>query len=191
MYLLHNCRTNITSETNLKEILGTRIPYAQTEQLSNGLFPKKITIWGGDVKFWQFDIALESWQTAQMPPGKSTKINSLWPGIMCLCKVMNGRMFFSSDHLENIQGGHIFKRLNSLSFPWDFQGIFKFFPEQLKREKFAAIHFYLRLCYIFYVFPEFSRFFLQKFKFPWVFPEILTIFQISWVFQVCGYPDIT
>ena len=53
MHLLHNCRTNITSETNLKEILGTKIPYAQTEQLSNGLF-KKITIWGGgggDVKF--------------------------------------------------------------------------------------------------------------------------------------------
>ena len=35
-----NCRTNITSETNLREILGTRILYAQTEQLSNGLFPK-------------------------------------------------------------------------------------------------------------------------------------------------------
>ena len=52
MYLLHNCRTNITSETNIKEILGTRIPYAQTEQLSNGLFLKKITILGGgDVKF--------------------------------------------------------------------------------------------------------------------------------------------
>ena len=49
MYLLHNCRTIITSETNLKEILGTRIPYAQTEQLSNGLFKKK-TI-QGDVNF--------------------------------------------------------------------------------------------------------------------------------------------
>ena len=24
-----------------------------------------------DVKFWSFDIALENWQTAQMPPGKS------------------------------------------------------------------------------------------------------------------------
>ena len=45
MYLLHNCKTNITSETNRKEILGTRIPYAQTEQLSNGLFKK--TIQGG------------------------------------------------------------------------------------------------------------------------------------------------
>ena len=53
MYLLHNCRTNITSETNLKEILGTRIPYAQTEQLSNGLFKKKkkTVQGGGDVKF--------------------------------------------------------------------------------------------------------------------------------------------
>ena len=51
MYLLHNCRTNITSETDLKEILGTRIPYAQTEQLSNGLFQKKNNHTGGDVKF--------------------------------------------------------------------------------------------------------------------------------------------
>ena len=78
-----------------------------------------------------------------MLPVESPKIITLWPGIMCLCKMMNGRTFFSSDHLENIQGGHIFKRLNSLSFPRDFQGIFKFFPEQLKSEKFAAIHFYL------------------------------------------------
>ena len=52
MYLLHNCRTNITSETNLKEVLGTRIPYAQTEQLSNGLFKKNNhTGKGGGVKF--------------------------------------------------------------------------------------------------------------------------------------------
>ena len=27
------------------------------------------------------------------------------------------------------QGGHIFKKLNSLSFPWDFQGILAFSPE--------------------------------------------------------------
>ena len=86
---------------------------------------------------------------------------------MCPCKdVMNGRTFFSSDHLENIQGGHIFKRLKSLSFPWDFQGIFKFFPEQLKREKFAAIHFYLQLCYIPYIFPKFSWFFFKNSNFP-------------------------
>ena len=76
MYLSHNCRTNITSEINLKEILGTRIPYAQTEQLSNGLFKKNNNCTGGgggDVKFLQFDIALESWQTTQMPPGKVQK----------------------------------------------------------------------------------------------------------------------
>ena len=48
MYLLHNCRTNITSETNLKEILGTRIPYAQIEQLSNGLFQKNNHAGGGE-----------------------------------------------------------------------------------------------------------------------------------------------
>ena len=51
-------------------------------------------------------------------------------------------------------------------FPWDFQGIFKFFPEQLKREKFAAIHYYLGLCYISYIFSEFSRFFFKNSNFP-------------------------
>ena len=51
MYLLHNCRTNITSETDLKEILGTRILYAQTEQLSNGLFQKNNHTGRGDAKF--------------------------------------------------------------------------------------------------------------------------------------------
>ena len=102
MYLLHNCRTNITFETNLREILETRIPYAPTEQLSMGKF-ENITIQGVDVKFSSFDMALENWQTAQMPPGKSQKIISLGPGIICLCKVMiNDRTFFSSDHLENI-----------------------------------------------------------------------------------------
>ena len=71
-----------------------------------GYLKKIITVQrggGGDVKFLQFDIALESWQTTQMPPGKSPKIISLWPGIICLCKMMNGITFFSSDHLENIQ----------------------------------------------------------------------------------------
>ena len=86
------------------------------------------------------------------------------------------------------QGGHIFEKLNSLSFPWDFQGILNFFPEQLKREKFNEIYFCWRSCPIFFTFPEFSRFFIQKLKFLWVFPEILTILQIPWVFQVCGHP---
>ena len=55
---------------------------------------EKITIQGADVKFSSFDMALENWQTAQMPPGKSPKIISLWPGIICLCKVMiNDRTF--------------------------------------------------------------------------------------------------
>ena len=34
------------------------------------------------------------------------------------------------------QGDHIFKKLNSLSFPWVFQDILNFFPKQLKRKKF-------------------------------------------------------
>ena len=104
MFLLHNCGTNITFETNLREILETRIPYAPTEQLSNWQIRKSNHTGGGvDVKFSSFDMALENWQTAQMPPGKSPKIISLWPGIICLCKVMiNDRTFFSSDHLENI-----------------------------------------------------------------------------------------
>ena len=58
-----------------------------------------------------------------------------------------------------LQGGHIFEKLYSLSFPWDFQGIFKFFPEKHEREKFAGMHFHWWLCHIFYIFPEFSRFF--------------------------------
>ena len=105
-----------------------------------------------------------------MPPGKSPKIISLWPEIMCLCKMMNGRKFFTSDHLENIQGGHIFNRLNSLSFPWDFQGIFKFVPEQLKREKFLQ---YIFICdYATYLtfsqsFPGFSSKIQISLSFPW------------------------
>ena len=38
------------------------------------------------------------------------------------------------------QGDHIFEKLNSLSFPGDFQDIFKFFSGQLKREKFDGVH---------------------------------------------------
>ena len=33
------------------------------------------------------------------------------------------------------QDDHVFEKLNSLSFPWIFQDILNFFPEQLKREK--------------------------------------------------------
>ena len=34
---------------------------------------------------------------------------------------------------HRLRCGHIFEKLNSLSFPCDFRGIFKFFAEQLKR----------------------------------------------------------
>ena len=47
MYLLQNCKTNITFETNLREILETRIPYAPTEQLSNGQIRKNNHTGGG------------------------------------------------------------------------------------------------------------------------------------------------
>ena len=73
-----------------------------------------------------------------------------------------------------LQGDHIFEKINSLSFP----GYFKLFPEQLKREKFYGVHFCCQSCHIFFIFSEFSKFFPQKFKFPRVIPEILTIFQI-------------
>ena len=42
----------------------------------------------------------------------------------------------------------------------------KFFREQLKEGKFNGMHFCWRSCHIFFIFPEFSRVFLQKFKFP-------------------------
>ena len=102
----------------------------------------------------------------------------------------------AEDLTISLQGDHIFEKLNSLSFPWDFQGIFKLFPEKHEREKFPGIHFHWQLCDISYVFPEFSRFFCKNNRFPWVFPEILTIFQIPWifqvfhVFQVCGHPGL-
>ena len=57
------------------------------------------------------------------------------------------------------------------------------------------MHFCWQSCHIVSLSLEFSRFFPQKFKFPRVFLEILTIFQIPrvfqvfHVFQVCGHPD--
>ena len=102
MYLLHNCRTNITFEEISEKFLKQEFHMHQLNSCQMGKF-EKITIQGIDVKFSSFDMALENWQTAQMPPGKSPKIISLWPGIICFCKMMiNDRTFFSSDHLENI-----------------------------------------------------------------------------------------
>ena len=69
-----------------------------------------------------------------------------------------------------IRGDHIYEKLNSLSFPGDFQDIFKFFPEQLKREIFDGVHLCFWSHHMFFIFPEFSRFFfLKKFKFSWDF----------------------
>ena len=86
---------------------------------------------------------------------------------------------YGSRYPPPYQGGHIFEKQNSLSFPWDFQGIFKLFSEQLKRGKFDGMHFCWRSCHIvsfslsfsgfFYKnsnFPEFSLRFWQFFKFP-------------------------
>ena len=72
------------------------------------------------------------------------------------------------------QGDHIFEKLNSLSFPGDFQDIFKFFPGQLKREKnsmeciFVGDHI---TCFSFSL--SFPDFFLKKFKFPRDFDKIV------------------
>ena len=102
--------------------------------------------------------------------------------------------FLSDEYSAPLQGDHIFEKLNSLTFPWDFQGIFKLSPEKHEREKFSGIHFHRQLCDISYIFHELSRFFRKNKRFPWIFPEILTIFQIPWVFQVfhvfqvCGHP---
>ena len=76
------------------------------------------------------------------------------------------------------QGDHIFGKLNSLSFPWVFQDILNFFPEQLKREKFdecifvsnyvTCFSFSLSFPGFFYKssnFPKFSLRFWQFFKF--------------------------
>ena len=69
-----------------------------------------------------------------------------------------------------IRGDHIYEKLNSLSFPGDFQDIFKFFPEQLKREIFNGVHLCFWSHHMLFIFPEFSRFFfLKKFKFSWDF----------------------
>ena len=38
---------------------------------------------------------------------------------------------FELSTIAKKQGAHMFEKLKSLSFPWNCQGIFKFFPEQL------------------------------------------------------------
>ena len=90
-----------------------------------------------------------------------------------------------------------FWETKSPEFSLSFQGYFKLFHWATQKRKIRWVHFCWRSCHIFFIFHEFSGFFLQKFKFPWVFPEILTIFQIPWVFQVfhvfqvCGHPVVT
>ena len=63
------------------------------------------------------------------------------------------------------QGGHMFQKLNSLSFPWDFQGIFKFFPEQLKRGNSMEC-----------IFVGYN---VKYFHFPWVFQVFSAKLKIS------------
>ena len=94
MYLLlSSCGANITFETNLGEILETRIPYAQIEQLSNGLF-QKITIQGVRHKVLITWYSLGKLVNSQNASWKKSREIFLWPGIIGLCKVMmNGRMF--------------------------------------------------------------------------------------------------
>ena len=70
------------------------------------------------------------------------------------------------DGLNGVQGGHVFEKLNSLSFLWDFNGIFQLFPEKHEWEKFAGIHFHCGLCHMSQIFPEFSRFCTKIKNFP-------------------------
>ena len=56
-----------------------------------------------DVKYRLYNVALENWQTLQMPSGKKIVKTSLQPEIISLCKVMiNGSMVLNSDYLENL-----------------------------------------------------------------------------------------
>ena len=104
------------------------------------------------------------------------------------------------DFLHRNSENSLWTKCNSVD-AYIFQGyhpflaaICAFFPWATQERKIWWVHFCLQSCHIFFIFPEFSRFFLQKFKFSWVFPEIWTIFQIPWVFQVyhvfqvCGHP---
>ena len=93
----------------------------------------------------------------------------------------------------NIQGGHIFVLLNSLSFPEIFR-VFSNFSLRITTEKSSLEYIFIDDYVAYFTFSLSFPGFSKKFKFPWVFPEILTIFQISWdfhVFQVCGHPDIS
>ena len=60
------------------------------------------------------------------------------------------------------QDDHIFEKLNSLSSP----GYFKLFPWATLERKTRWVHFCRRSCHIFFIFPEFSRFFPQSSNFP-------------------------
>ena len=86
---------------------------------------------------------------------------------------------YSEEAMQHIQGDHRFQKQNSLSFSWDFQGISKFLPEQLKRGKFDGMHFCWQSCHIVSFplsfpgffhknsdFPEFSLKFWQFFRLP-------------------------
>ena len=69
---------------------------------------------------------MESWQTAQMPPGQSPKIISLWPGIMCLCKVMNGRTFqFRSPGKYYLKSLKTLDNSNLQTYPMEFYSVRK------------------------------------------------------------------
>ena len=72
--------------------------------------------------------------------------------------------FMINFKLKLWQDDHIFEKLNSLSFPWVFQGILNFSPEQLKTEK-------LDECLLL---PIMSHIF----HFPWVFQVFSTKVQI-------------
>ena len=84
---------------------------------------EKVTIQGVDVKFSSFGMALENWQTTQMSPGKSPKIISLWPGIICLCKVMINDRTFSVQIIWKILLKIIKKHWKTQIYritPWNF-----------------------------------------------------------------------
>ena len=84
-------------------------------------------------------------------------------------------MFYLTENSSRVlgvglSGWHIFERLNSLSFPWDFQGIFNFFSEHAREKN---LLWYIFICdYAIYLtfslsFPGFSWKIQISLSFPW------------------------
>ena len=87
------------------------------------------------------------------------------------------------DSNSDTQGGHILEKLNSWVFP-ETSRAFSSISLCNSRKKNSLKYIFIGDHATYFTFPlSFPRF-SAKFKFPRVLPEILTIFQIPWVFKV-------